>query len=136
MIPRIPVKKCMSSHIHAVAPTTDARRVAHLMAEEGIGCVLVEQGGEFVGIVTETDLVAKVLAQDADPARVTVESIMSFPVSSIEESETLETAHEMMGGQRVRHLLVTRKGSPVGLISVRSLLDAAYDWALQMKRPH
>lgn len=105
------------------------------MADEGIGCVLVEQDGGFVGIVTETDLVRKVLSQSLDPSEVPAEAIMSFPIASIDDRATLEAAHEMMGSQRVRHLLVTRETVPVGLISVRSLLDAAYDWALQMNKP-
>lgn len=135
MIPRVPVRKFMSTRIRSVLPSTDARGMAHIMADEGIGCLLVEQDGEFVGIVTETDLVRKVLSQSLDPTAVSAESIMSFPIASIDEGATLETAHEMMGSQRIRHLLVTRGGSPVGLISVRSLLDAAYDWALQMNKP-
>ncbi len=125
----------MSTRIRSVAPATDARELARIMAGEGIGCLLVEQQGGFVGIVTETDLVRKVLSQDLDPSEVPAESIMSFPIASIDEASTLEAAHEMMGSQRIRHLLVMRNGTPVGLISVRSLLDAAYDWALQMNKP-
>jgi len=135
MIPRFPVKKYMSSRILSAPPTANAREMARLMTAEVVGCLLVEQGGEFVGIVTETDLVTKVLGLNADPCTVTAGDIMSYPVASIEETSSLETAHEMMGAQRIRHLMVTLDGKPVGLISVRSLLDAAYDWALQMKRP-
>jgi CBS domain-containing protein len=135
MIPRVPVRKFMSTRIRCVPPATDARELARVMADEGIGCLLIEQHGGFVGIVTETDLVRKVLSEALDPSEVPAESIMSFPIATIDESATLEAAHEMMGSQRVRHLLVTKDGAPVGLISVRSLLDAAYDWALQMNKP-
>jgi CBS domain-containing protein len=134
MIPRTPVKKCMSAKILSVAPSTTAHDAARMMTTEGIGCLLVEQGGEFVGIITETDLVRKVLGEGLDAASITAEAIMSYPVASIDENASLETAHEAMGAQRVRHLLVTRGGAPVGMISVRSLLDAAYDWALQMNK--
>jgi CBS domain-containing protein len=135
MIPRIPVKKCMSSRILSIAPSATAHDAARLMATEGIGCLLVEQEAGFIGIITETDLVRKVLGEGLDATETAVETIMSYPVASINENATLEAAHEAMGAQRVRHLLVTRAGAPVGLISVRSLLDAAYDWALQMNKP-
>jgi CBS domain-containing protein len=125
----------MSAKILSVSPSATAYEAARMMAAEGIGCLLVEQGGGFVGIITETDLVRKVLGEGLDAAATTVEAIMSFPVASINENATLEAAHEAMGAQRVRHLLVTRNGAPVGMISVRSLLDAAYDWALQMNKP-
>ena len=88
-----------------------------------------------MGIITETDLVRKVLGEGLDAASITAEAIMSYPLASIDENASLEAAHEAMGAQRVRHLLVTREGAPVGMISVRSLLDAAYDWALQMNKP-
>jgi CBS domain-containing protein len=125
----------MSAKILSVAPSTTAHDTARMMTTEGIGCLLVEQGGEFVGIITETDLVRKVLGEGLDAAAITAEAIMSYPVASIDENASLEAAHEAMGAQRVRHLLVTRAGAPVGMISVRSLLDAAYDWALQMNKP-
>ncbi len=134
MIPRTPVKKCMSAKVLAVAPSATARDAARIMTTEGIGCLLVEQGGGFVGIITETDLVRKVLGEGLDAAAITAEAIMSYPVASIDENASMEAAHEAMGAQRVRHLLVTRNGAPVGMISVRSLLDAAYDWALQMNK--
>ncbi|MEO5657595.1 MAG: CBS domain-containing protein [Nitrospiria bacterium] len=135
MIPRFQVKKVMSTKLHAVPTNVAARAVARLMASENIECVLVHDAGAYVGIITETDIVKKVVGEDMDPAAVTAQDIMSYPIASIEESASLETAHEAMGGQRVRHLMVTKDGEPVGLLSVRSLLDAAYDWALQMKRP-
>jgi CBS domain-containing protein len=124
----------MSSKILSVATSATAHDIAQLMATEGIGCLLVEQGGEFVGIITETDLVRKVLGEGVNAASITAEAIMSYPVASIDENATLEAAHEAMGGQRIRHLLVMRNGAPIGLISVRSILDAAYDWALQMNK--
>lgn len=135
MIPRFPVKKVMSTKLPAVPTTATARTIAQCMATDGIECVLVDDEGSFVGIVTESDVVKKVVGEGVDPDRITAQDIMSYPIASIEETASLETAHEAMGGQRVRHLLVTREGAPVGLLSVRSLLDAAYDWALQMKRP-
>jgi CBS domain-containing protein len=124
----------MSAKILSVAPSATAHDAARMMATEGIGCLLVEQEGGFVGIITETDLVRKVLGEGLDAVSITAEAIMSYPVTSIDENASLEAAHEAMGAQRVRHLLVTRGGAPVGMISVRSLLDAAYDWALQMNK--
>jgi len=134
MIPRFQVKKVMCAKLHAVPTRATARTIAQLMEREDIECLLVEQDGAFVGIVTDHDLTRKVIARSADPDRLTAQEIMSYPVASIEETVSLEAAHEMMGGQRVRHLLVTRAGEPVGVLSVRGLLDAAYDWALQMKQ--
>ena len=132
MIPRIPVKKVMSSALHALslhAPVADAAR---LMAEKGVGSVLVMEGNTYIGILTETDLVRKILARGVDPSLEHVESVMSYPVLTIEEDETLNRANEIMGEHQIRHLLVTRQGNPVGIVTVRNLLSAVYDWALRI----
>jgi signal-transduction protein with cAMP-binding, CBS, and nucleotidyltransferase domain len=134
MIPRIPVKKIMSQNLLWVGFNTDVRSAAKLMTEKNVGSLLVKQNESYVGILTETDIVKKVFAMDLDPKTTTVEEIMSYPICSIDEEASLEEAHEIMGEQQIRHLLVTRNGQPIGLVSVRSLLDAVYSWMLKMKR--
>lgn len=101
------------------------------MTEKNVGSLLVKQDDNYVGILTDTDIVKKVLAKDLDPKKTTVEEIMSYPISSLDEETPLEKAQEMMGEHQIRHLLVTRDGKPIGVISVRSLLNAVYDWMLK-----
>ncbi len=132
MIPRIPVKKVMSTALHALLPQATAAEAARLMCEKGVGSVLVSDGSQFIGILTETDLVRKVVAPGLDPSSQTIEILMSYPVMSIEEDELLNRANEIMGEHQIRHLLVTKDGVPVGMVTVRNLLSAVYDWALRI----
>jgi len=133
MIPRIPVKKIMAQNLLWVGPTTDVRSAAKLMTEKNVGSLLVKQDENYIGILTDTDIVKKVLAMDRDPQKTAVEEIMSYPISSLDAEAPLEEAQKMMGEHHIRHLLVTRHDRPVGMISVRSLLDAVYDWMLKSK---
>ena len=133
MVPRIPVKKIMAQNLLWVSPTTDVRSAARLMTEKNVGSLLVKQDENYIGILTDTDIVKKVLAMDRDPRKTTVEEIMSYPIASLDEEASLEQAQEMMGERQIRHLLVTRNGQAIGMISVRSLLDAVYDWMLKSK---
>ncbi len=134
MVPRISVKKIMTQNLLWVSPTTDVRSAARLMTERNVGSLLVKQDENYIGILTDTDIVKKVLAMDLDPQKTTVEEIMSYPITSLDEEAPLEQAQEMMGERQIRHLLVTRNGQAIGMISVRSLLDAVYDWMLKVKR--
>ncbi len=103
------------------------------MASLDIGSLLVTKDGEVLGIITETDIVRRALAMDVVLEKTAAEEAMSYPVYSIEETEPLATAHEVMGQHHIRHLMVTRAGEPVGMISVRNLLNAVYEWTIRMK---
>jgi CBS domain-containing protein len=116
----------MSERLFAVGQTESALRAAEVMVEHEIGSVLVTRGGEIVGIVSETDLVRKVLGQGRDPAAVKLETIMSYPLITIDEMEMLEAAYKLMGQNQVRHLVVTRKEAPCGMISSRNFMELIY----------
>lgn len=106
----------------SVAPTASVRTVAKKMKDERIGSVLVKKGSKYVGIVTDTDVVRKVVALGKDTSKLTVEKIMTSPVASIEDTRNVHDAHDMMGDLGVRHLCISKAGEIVGIISVRDLL--------------
>ena len=133
MIPRIPIKKIMSQRLATIDHRMDLKSVAKQMASLDVGSLLVTKDSEVMGIITETDMVRRALAQDMDLIAVKVEEIMSYPVHSIDEDESLDRAHEMMGEHHIRHLLVTQGGKPSGVLSVRNLLESVYEWAQRMK---
>jgi signal-transduction protein with cAMP-binding, CBS, and nucleotidyltransferase domain len=134
MILKSPIKKIMTQSLLSVSPSTDVRSAAGLMAEKNVGSLLVKKDEYYVGILTETDIVKKVLAADRDPRQTLVEEIMSYPIASLDEEALLEEAQEMMGERQIRHLMVTRNSQPVGMVSVRSLLDAVCNWILKTSR--
>jgi signal-transduction protein with cAMP-binding, CBS, and nucleotidyltransferase domain len=133
MIPRIPIKKIMSQRLATIDHRMDLKSVAKQMASLDVGSLLVTKDSEVMGIITETDMVRRALAQDMDLIAVKVEEVMSYPVHSIDEEESLDRAHEVMGEHHIRHLLVTQGGQPSGVLSVRNLLESVYEWAQRMK---
>ncbi len=116
------LSRIMHRHPVSVTPTTSVRAAAKKMKDERIGSVLVKKNGKFVGIVTDTDMVRKVVALGKDTAKVTVETIMTSPVATIEDTRNVHDAHDMMGDLGVRHLCISKAGEIVGIISVRDLL--------------
>lgn len=117
------IKEVMSTQLLWVAANVNMLTVSQVMAQRDVGSILVKSGDDFVGIITEKDLVRKVVAKGLAPDAVTAESVMSYPIASIDQEEPLGAAHALMAEQNIRHLLVTQAGRPVGVISVRTWLD-------------
>lgn len=113
----IPVDKFVT-----VDRDTDVRKAALLMRDHGIGSLIVTRGKEFIGIVTDTDMVRRVVALGVDAAKTSAEQIMSAPIVMIDENKTLLDANNLMARQHIRHLGVSRDNRLVGMISVRDLV--------------
>lgn len=120
----VPVKSFMvpKEKFITVDRDTDVRKAAQVMRDRNIGSIFITRDQEIIGILTDTDLVRRVVAVGADAAKTPVEQIMSAPILTIEESKTLLDANDMMAVHHLRHLGVTRNGALVGMISVRDLV--------------
>ncbi|MCH6558272.1 MAG: CBS domain-containing protein [Nitrospirae bacterium] len=112
----------MRRELKTIAHHVPIREVAKRMRDERVGALFVEQNGELVGIVTETDVVRRAVAEDLDLGSLRAQSIMTVPIVTIESIRTVQDAHDMMGDLGVRHLGVTEQGKLVGVVSVRDLL--------------
>ena len=112
------VAKVMSKAVMAMELNTSAKDCAKAMAKRGVSCAVITQGGSAVGIVTERDLVSKVLAESIDAKNVLARDIMSTPLITVGPDSTLTNAAELMAQYRVRRLVVVdSSGALVGLVT-------------------
>ncbi|MBI5855563.1 MAG: CBS domain-containing protein [Nitrospirae bacterium] len=120
----VPVKSFMvpKEKFVTVDRDMDARSAAALMRDRNIGSLFVSRGNEIIGILTDTDMVRRVVAVGLDASKTPVEQIMSAPILTIEENRTLLDANDLMASSHLRHLGVARDGKLVGMISVRDLV--------------
>ena len=95
---------------------------AKLMKTCNVDSLLVSNRGHIVGIVTESDIVKKVVGSDRTPYFIPIEEIMSSPVVGIEERRPLTEAADLMNKHHSIYLGVTKNGTMVGVLSVRDLL--------------
>jgi CBS domain-containing protein len=120
-----PVKEVMSKSVMAVDLNTNAKDCARAMAKKGVSCAVITQGGLAVGIVTERDLVSKVLAESIDAKNVLVRDIMSTPLITVGPDVPLTGAAELMARYRIRRLVVVEEdGALVGLITTGDIARA------------
>ena len=98
------------------------KEAAQLMRDKKIGSLLVVEDSKIVGIISETDVTRRAVAESLVPDRVTVKTIMSSPVITLDIQSTPEMANDLMRDKGIRHLAVTEGGKIIGIISVRDLL--------------
>ncbi|NKE70832.1 cyclic nucleotide-binding/CBS domain-containing protein [Candidatus Manganitrophus noduliformans] len=120
------VERFMTTKINAIDAEKNIAEVAKEMANHRIGSLLVTRKGTYVGIITETDIVRKVIAKQLDPSGIPARQVMQSPLITIEADRTVMEANDLMEGKGIRHLAVTRGGEVVGVFSVRDLLRPLY----------
>ena len=108
----------MSKTAVTVELNVTAKDCARAMANKGVGCAVITQEGSAIGIVTERDLVSKVMAESIEAKKVLVRDIMSTPLITIGPDAPLAGAAEVMTRYRVRRLVVVDgEGALVGVIT-------------------
>ena len=120
----VPVKSFMvpREKFVTVERDTNAQAAARIMRDRGIGSLFVTNQKDIIGILTDTDMMRRIVASGSDPNKTTAEQIMSAAILTIEENKTLLDANDLMAQAHVRHLGVSRDGKLVGMISVRDLV--------------
>jgi signal-transduction protein with cAMP-binding, CBS, and nucleotidyltransferase domain len=116
------VAQIMTKRPKSIGPKVSIASAAKAMRQARVGSLLVKKGKAFVGIVTDTDVTRRAVASGKPLGKLTVEKIMTAPVCTIEGSESVDDAQDMMAELGVRHLGVTKGGDIVGIVSVRDLL--------------
>ncbi|MBD3209626.1 CBS domain-containing protein [Candidatus Woesearchaeota archaeon] len=120
----ITVKDWMSKPIISVKPGTTVQEAADIMAKHNIGSMLVsEDGKKAKGIVTERDILKKILAAQQDPKAVKVEQIMTKKVITVDVKTSLLEISKIMTKNIMRRIVVTEKGNMIGIVTARDLLQ-------------
>lgn len=112
----------MSKGLKTISSDRPVAEAARRMRDEHIGSLLVKKDDGFVGILTETDVVRKGVADGKDLTSLTTEQIMSSPMITIQNTRNIRYAHDMMGDLGVRHLVVMDAAKVTGVVSARDLL--------------
>lgn len=117
------VRDVMSSPVITIGEDTPANRVAELMDKHDLGCIIVtNKEGKPLGIITERDLVVRVLAKNAKPDTLKANEIMTSPLITIEPDATISDAARKMSKLNIRRLGVIYKKQITGLLSSKDIL--------------
>ena len=126
-----PLAVMMRSVARTISPDATACEAARQMRVAKVGALLVREGTGYLGIISEADLVRKVLAESLVPAQTLVRSVMSAPLITIDIAASAHDASDVMAQAGIRHLAVVEDGEVAGMLSVRDLLRYFKNWGPQ-----
>ena len=96
------------------------------MARLGIGGVLVVEGKKVIGIITERDLLTRLLARNRKPQKIPCKDIMSKPVTRIDAGASVGDAIRIMERKGIKKLPVEKNGNLVGIITAMDVLESGH----------
>ncbi|HEX7258084.1 MAG TPA: potassium transporter TrkG [Nitrososphaeraceae archaeon] len=106
-----PLERPLSSYIHAqfvtVDENTSVAEAVKILQPKHVEIILVTSNGKYVGIVTDSDILEKVVMKGDDSDLVSTKSIMTSPIISLPSSATVKQAIELMRARKIKHLPVT-----------------------------
>lgn len=116
------ISEFMSTSIWTTPPDTTLQDAAQFMHSKDVGSLLVKEGKDYIGIVTERDFSRKAVAKGLDLKTARVAEVMSTPLLTLDCHERPVDANLFMAKHKIRHLPLTDEGKIVGLLSVRDLV--------------
>jgi CBS domain-containing protein len=119
----IPLKaeNVMARKVALMKEGMSAKKAAELMAKEGINAIIVTSRGKAKGIVTERDILKRIVAEDKNARNTKLKEIMSSPLVTIEPTTNLEDAARLMFEKKIKNLPVTHENRLVGLINLQDI---------------
>ncbi len=109
-----------------VSPLDTTSIVMDLMTRENVGSIVVVENDQPVGIITEKDMLERVIKAGKNPELTLARDVMSKPLVTIDAERTIADALETMHRHNIRKLIVTKEGTLVGLTTERRLLEIAH----------
>jgi CBS domain-containing protein len=120
--------------VHSIFPDDSVLRAVQVMCTNRVGALLVELEGRVVGILSERDVMLRVVLAQRAASSTTVDDVMTSDVVSVDVDSESEEAMALMTERRVRHLPVLDHGSVTGIVSIGDLVrsvSAEQDYELR-----
>jgi CBS domain-containing protein len=126
------IREVMTPDPHTLPERTLVRMAADTMRANDIGDVIVsDDNGQITGILTDRDIVVRVVAEGRDPSATRVGDIASRELTAVAPDDPVDRAVQLMRERAIRRLPVVDRGKPVGIVSIGDLaLDRDPDSAL------
>ena len=118
------IKSVMRSPPITALPSDTISSTVETMITSDIGAVIVREGNKLLGLITEKDILERVLEPGKDPANTFLGDIMSLPLEIVEHDRSLIDVLKIMQDRQIRRLAVIQEGEAIGIVTERRILEA------------
>jgi signal-transduction protein with cAMP-binding, CBS, and nucleotidyltransferase domain len=115
--PVLRVRDLMARNIITIQAEDSIIKAASVMDENGVSSVVVKEENEFSGMITEHNIISRVVSKGLDPQKIKVSEVMSTPLITISPDATIEEAARKMRDNKIRRLLVEENHQKIGIIA-------------------
>ncbi|HUU77806.1 MAG TPA: CBS domain-containing protein [candidate division Zixibacteria bacterium] len=125
---KMEISEVMTSSVYSIFPNDSVEAAAKLMLENNVGSIILAPGKAEkspLGIITERDIVTRVVALGLDPAKVVVGDIATKPVVTAPQNLDIKEAMKLMARMNIRRLIVVEDNIVIGIVTYRDLLRVA-----------
>jgi len=120
----VKISEVMSKQVITAKETDTIQDLAKLMKDKSIGSiVIVDSKGNPTGIVTDRDVVTRIVAKNLLPSKLKSKDIMSTPLTTVDPNMDVGDAVRMMNERRIRRLLIMDEGKIAGIVTDRSIFS-------------
>ncbi len=123
----IPVKEIMTRDVCTAEKDTSLLNASRKMIEFGVGSIVVVENSTPIGIVTESDIIKKVVSKNKLPSEITLGEIMTYPLIKVKPSTSLREALKIMLKKGIRRLPVVENDKLVGIVTDTDILAVSID---------
>ena len=116
------VRDIMSKKVRVVRPNSSVKEVVVNMNKFNVGSIVVVQGDKPVGIISERDILKRVVELCLVPETLTAQQIMTSPVVTINETATIDETAKLMAKKKVRKIPVLNKQKLVGIVTFTDIV--------------
>jgi len=111
----------MTREVVTLDENVSAKKAAEVMAQEGVSALIITEEGKAVGILTERDILKRIVAEDKNPKETKLKEIMSSPLVTIGPNVDLEEAAHLMFERKIKNLPVIHENRLIGLVRLQDI---------------
>jgi len=116
------VRDVMSKDVKVVRPDTTIKEVVATMNKFNIGSIIVMQSDKAVGIITERDVLRRIIELSLAPETQTARHVMTSPITTTNETASIEEAAKLMAKKKIKRLPVINDGKLVGILTYTDIV--------------
>lgn len=126
---KVTIHDAMTPNVKTIKPESTVSEASKIMTDFKIGGLIVENNSIPEGIITESDIIRKVVSKDLNAAEVKVKEIMTTGLINIEISKDLDEAARVMAKNSIRRLPVIKDGNLAGIITSRDVIALSPEYS-------